>query len=218
MSAPSIISHSLEPTRGFHSTLSTKIGLDYPAPECSVFALYALPPSIIIDRYELIDRNLVFEFWGESNLELPVFAVTQSSNSLLVNAIPADPRDTEVSVEIPVHARYGVPGISESTRQPIEIPPPTCFWACSASANASSAFSSEPPISSSAMLKNSTRFLVSEATSQSPTFLDVPLGSVNDLSAVEAGTAGVVLIAFVWLVHCSWTVAKTLHSHRLKHQ
>ncbi|KAF9239652.1 PIG-X [Melanogaster broomeanus] len=226
MSEPTIISHSLEPRRGFHSTLVTKIGLDSPAPDCSVFALYTFPPSIIIDRYELIDRRLSFEFWGESNLELPVFAVNQTSNSiLLLNATSTDSRSKDVSVNIPIHARYGVPIVGQLTRCSIEIAPPICFWACPSSGSSNvtpesmpPTFSSERPIAHSTMLQASSRFLVSAPSSHHPTLLEVPVASLDDLSRVETGTATIILVAFLWLVYHSWRVANALQSHHLKEQ
>ncbi|KAF8840969.1 hypothetical protein BDN67DRAFT_582809 [Paxillus ammoniavirescens] len=221
MSELTIISHSLEPRRGLHSTLSTRIGLNYPELDCSFFALYTLPPSIIIDKYELIDRRLSFEFWGETNLELPVFAVNQTNNSrLLLNATPTDSRSKEVLVNIPVHARYGVPGIGRLARQSIEIFPPTCFWACAPASTAtiSSAFSLEPPIAFSALLGASTRFLVSATSSHQPTLLEFPVASLGDTSRVEAGTATVILAAFMWLAYRSWRVARALQSYHLKEE
>lgn len=126
-----VISHSLQPRRGFHSTLSTIIALDPPDPDCSFFTLYTFSQSIIIDRYELIDRRLSFEFWGESNLELPVFALDQTANSLLlINTTPADARPKQVTVDVPVHARYGEPSIVQTSPQSITISSPACFWAC----------------------------------------------------------------------------------------
>ena len=120
-----VISHSLQPQRGFHSTLSTILALDPPDSDCSFFALYTFPQTIIIDRYELVDRRLSFEFWGESNLELPVFALDQTANSLLlINATNAHPK--QVTVDIPVHARYGEPDMAQS----ITLSSPMCFWAC----------------------------------------------------------------------------------------
>lgn len=126
-----VLSHSLQPHRGFHSTLSTIIALDPPDSDCSFFAQYTFPQSIIIDRYELIDRHLSFEFWGESNLELPVFALNQSVNSLLlINATPTDSRPQQITVDVPVHARYGEPAEAQTSSQSIIISSPTCFWTC----------------------------------------------------------------------------------------
>jgi hypothetical protein len=126
-----VISHSLQPHRGFHSTLSTILALDPPDSDCSFFVLYTFPQTIIIDRYELIDRRLSFEFWGESNLELPVFALNQTANSLLlINATPTDAPLKQATVDVPVHARYGEPGITQASSQSITISSPTCFWAC----------------------------------------------------------------------------------------
>lgn len=130
--SPTVISHSLQPHRAFHSTLSTIIALEPPdEPDCSFFALYTFPQSIIIDRYELIDRHLSFEFWGESNLELPVFALNQSANSLLlINATPTGAHPKQVITDIPVHARYGEPGMAHKSPHTITISSPACFWAC----------------------------------------------------------------------------------------
>ncbi|KAI9569070.1 PIG-X [Boletus coccyginus] len=126
-----VISHSLEPHRGFHSTLSTVFALDPPDPDCSFFVLYTFPQTIIIDRYELTGRRLSFEFWGESNLELPVFALNRTPNSLLlINATPADVRPKQIAVDVPVHARYGEPGTAPTSSQSITISAPSCFWAC----------------------------------------------------------------------------------------
>lgn len=130
MSTPALLSFTLSPRRGFHSTLSAGIALYKAAPGCSSFILYTLPPSIIVDRYELSDRNITFELWGESNLELPVFAVEQSDVTLLLSAMPAAPHLQEVVVDVPIHVRYGPPLSRYAHYQSIEIPPPMCFWAC----------------------------------------------------------------------------------------
>ena len=130
MSTPALLSFALSPRRGFHSTLSAGIALHKAAPGCSAFMLYTLPPSIIVDRYELADRNITFELWGESNLELPVFAVDQSDVTLLLSAMSAEPQLQEVVVDVPVHVRYGPPLSRDTHYQSIEIHPPMCFWAC----------------------------------------------------------------------------------------
>ncbi|KAH0830400.1 hypothetical protein J3R83DRAFT_1794 [Lanmaoa asiatica] len=197
--SPTVISHSLQPRRGFHSTLSTIIALDPPDSNCSFFALYTFPQSIITDRYQLIDRRLSFEFWGESNLELPVFALNQTANSLLlINATSADARSKQVTVDVPVHARYGEPGMAQTSPQSITISSPTCFWACPHSASVSSALSSTSPVVNSIML--------------------VPVASKCNLVPVEMGTATVILVAFLWLVYRSWRVATMLQSCHLKKQ
>lgn len=126
-----VLSHSLQPHRGFHSTLSTVIALNPPDSDCSLFAQYSFSQGIIVDRYELIDRHLSFEFWGESNLELPVFALNHTADSLLlINATPIDALQKQVTIDIPVHSRYGKPSVVQTSAQSISISSPTCFWAC----------------------------------------------------------------------------------------
>lgn len=130
-----VISHSLQPHRAFHSTLSTSFALDPPGSDCHFFALYTIPQGIIVDRHELVDRHLSFEFWGEPNLEVPVFALNQTANSLLlVNASPTGDHPKQLTVDIPVHARYGEPRtMAQTSPHTIRISTPTCFWACPAS-------------------------------------------------------------------------------------
>ncbi|KAH7889887.1 PIG-X [Phlebopus sp. FC_14] len=214
----SLLSCSLNPTHGFHSTLSTRIALNSPASDCSAFVLFALPPSIIIDRYELLDRRLTFELWGESNLELPVFAADQSDTVLLLNVTPTVPHSSDaiVDTDIPVHARYGTPESGRSKYYRIEVPPPTCFWACPHPVDMSSP-SSQPPVANSAMLQPSTHFFVSPnaASTQSPS-LEVPLGSLDDLPRVQAATTLVILFAFLWLVYRSCILADALQPRHLK--
>jgi hypothetical protein len=213
-----VISHSLQPHRGFHSTLSTILALDPPDSDCSFFVLYTFPQTIIIDRYELIDRRLSFEFWGESNLELPVFALNQTANSLLlINATPTDAPLKQATVDVPVHARYGEPGITQASSQSITISSPTCFWACPPSASTSSAFSQASPVANSTMLGSLAHFSVPIASSYHAS-LQIPVASNRDLFPVEMGTATVILLAFLWLVYRSWRVATAIQSCHLKEQ
>ncbi|KAL4074612.1 PIG-X [Scleroderma yunnanense] len=212
-----LLSFALSPSRGFHSTLSTRIALNDAPPGCSTLVLYTLPPSIIVDRYELSDRDIAFELWGESNLELPVFAVNQSDVVLLLDVKPASNLQ-EAVVDVPVHVRYGPPH-SGDTHQSIEVPPPMCFWACPRSVDASSPFTPSPLIDSSNMLRPFGHFLVPEtAPLLSAAKLEIPVGSVHDLPLVEAGTATVVVLAFLWLLYRSWTCADKLHAQHFKQQ
>ncbi|KAI6043094.1 PIG-X [Pisolithus marmoratus] len=210
-------SFAVSPTRGFHSTLLARIALHDEDHACSTFVLYTLPPGVIVDRHELIDRGVEFELWGESNLELPVFAVSQANSSLLLSVRPIASHVNEVLVDVPVHARYGVPLRGNKPRQLIEIPPPTCFRACPQStmtADASTYSTSEPPVNQSAMLRPYSHFLVSQTPRAVPAArLDVPVGSLDDLPLVEAGTVAVVLAAFLWLAYRSWMCSNKLRSH-----
>ncbi|KIM57639.1 hypothetical protein SCLCIDRAFT_1219329 [Scleroderma citrinum Foug A] len=219
MSTPALLSFTLSPRRGFHSTLSAGIALYKAAPGCSSFILYTLPPSIIVDRYELSDRNITFELWGESNLELPVFAVEQSDVTLLLSAMPAAPHLQEVVVDVPIHVRYGPPLSSYTHYQSIEIPPPMCFWACPGFVDPSFRSTSSPPVERSEMLRRFAYFLVPEtAPLLAAAKLEIPLGSLHDLPLVEAGTATVVLVAFLWLLYRSWACAEKLRTQHLKQQ
>ncbi|KAG6379116.1 hypothetical protein JVT61DRAFT_11553 [Boletus reticuloceps] len=179
-----------------------------------------------------MDRRLSFEFWGESNLELPVFALNQTANSLLlINATVTGARPKQVAVDIPVHARYGEPGTHPLV---ITIPSPTFFWGCPPSGAllyrmlppfpdvalasvSSSVFSSESPLANSTLLSSLAYFSVPSASSYLAS-LQVPVASKRDLFPVEMGTASVILMAFLWLVNRSWRVATALQSCHLKEQ
>ncbi|KIN93026.1 hypothetical protein M404DRAFT_36471 [Pisolithus tinctorius Marx 270] len=212
-----LLSFALSPTRGFHSTLLARIALHDENYACSEFVLYTLPPSVIVDRHELIDRGIEFELWGESNLELPVFAVSEANTSLLVNVRHVEPHGNEVLVDVPIHARYGVPLRGSMPRQLIEVLPPTCFCACPESTDMSIYSTSDPPVNQSAMLRPYGKFLVSQTPYALPAAqLDVPVGSLDDLLPVEAGTVAVVLAAFLWLVYRSWMSSSKIQSHHVK--
>ncbi|KAG6335221.1 hypothetical protein ID866_3866 [Astraeus odoratus] len=219
MSVPELLSYTSFPSRGFHSTLSANIALNNAVPGCSAFVLYTLPPSIIIDRYELADRNITFELRGESNLELPVFAVDQLDTLLLLDVTHVESPSNKISVDIPVHVRYGPPLSGDAPRQSIRIPPPVTFWACHEPVDALYPLTPHLPIVQFAMLQPYTHFsMPGKASSLPPTELDIPLGSLDDLPLVEAGTTAVVLIIFAWLLYRSWTCAGKLRAQHLKQQ
>lgn len=115
--------------KGFHTTLSTHIPLharrEYAS--CNLFVLHELPADIIVDSFELNDHGFLFQFVGNMNLELPTLGVVNESGWLLVSVKP----ETDlVVVDVPLHVRYGVPHEGHNPRHIIQLPPPTCFWAC----------------------------------------------------------------------------------------
>ena len=66
-------------------------------------------------------------------MEAPVFAPGAGGPSglLLDLAIPEGEDDESVlSIEVPLHARYGVPKTEGEPIDEILLPPPEAFWAC----------------------------------------------------------------------------------------
>lgn len=95
---------------------------EFTSGNCSVHLFYRLPSSLFVDPYELAQRQELYTFvkWGQVDLEKPVHAVANSDTDVLVN-VPCPPipstdvnKEMEVTVEVPLHARYGFPIPGES--------------------------------------------------------------------------------------------------------
>lgn len=138
-----ILSSTLNPTKGFHSTSTTRFALRDPRPHsCTLHLYFTLPAQLFVDPYELAHRraSYMFERFGGGNLEAPVFASTVSGPSalLLDLIIPEDVDKVEMnqgsgnvfSIEVPLHARYGVPKSGGELMDEVVLSPPTAFWAC----------------------------------------------------------------------------------------
>ncbi|KAG2158026.1 PIG-X [Suillus bovinus] len=204
--------------KGFHSTLSTKIPLRtrHEHVACDLFVLYELPADIIVDPFELNDHGLCFQFVGNTNLELPMSGVADESGWLLV---AVKPEADLVMVDVPLHVRYGVPHEGHSPRHIIQLPPPTCFWACpSSNKSFPNALPSQSP--KFHLLNSSAQFEILRrgyATSL-PFSFDIPVGNINHTLYIELCTVTVTLLAFVYIIRQCWTISKTLYSVHLKMQ
>ena len=137
----SVISSTLNPTKGFHTTSTTRFAVrGSRSHSCTLHLHFRLPAQLFVDPYELAHRqaSYTFERFGGGNLEAPVFAPAAGGPStlLLDLIIPesvdnVDQGDGNVfSVEVPLHARYGVPKSGGELMDKVVLPPPTAFWAC----------------------------------------------------------------------------------------
>lgn len=202
--------------RGFHTTLSTKIPLHarHEYASCNLFVLHELPADIIVDSFELDYHGFCFQFVGNTNLELPTSGVANESGWLLV---AVKPETDLVVVDVPLHVRYGVPREGHDPRHVIQLPPPTCFWACTSSYKPlHNALPSQSP--KFHLLNSSARFEILQFTTSSPLSFDIPVGNINHALYIELCTVTVTLLAFVYIVHQCWTMSKTLYSVHLKMQ
>jgi hypothetical protein len=136
-----ILSSTLNPTKGFHTTSTTRLALRGSRPHSCTLHLYlTLPAQFFADPYELAHRraSYTFERFGGGNLEAPVFAPAASGPSaLLLDLIvpegvdDMDQGDGNVfSIDVPLHARYGVPKSGGDLMDEVVLPPPAAFWAC----------------------------------------------------------------------------------------
>ena len=132
MNAPSMYSSlsSVSPSQGLHFTVSDHISV-FDIPEgsnCSLHVLHRLPPDVFVDPYELEQRVLdklgpPFKLWGETDLELPVSAVSEGSLVLLGPVKPG------AQVDLPIHARYPLPSWT-SSHVSVNLEDPTLMLVC----------------------------------------------------------------------------------------
>jgi hypothetical protein len=136
-----LLSSTLTPTRGFHTTSTTRfVSRGSRTDSCTLHLYFDLPAQLFVDPYELEHRrgSYTFERFTAGNLEAPVFAPGAGGPSglLLDVRVPEagggeshDDGDI-LSVEVPLHARYGVPRRDGELIDEVVLPPPEAFWAC----------------------------------------------------------------------------------------
>ncbi|KAF8918856.1 PIG-X [Mucidula mucida] len=127
------LSSSINPTYGFHPTLTVAFRLEDDL-DCSLHLILTLPPLVFVDPYELgnYKTQYTFQHTGPSNLELPVIAVGDEPSYVLFNVSRS--ATTSGFAQIPLHLRYGEVGVEEF--QSVNIPSPEAFLSCSASSGA----------------------------------------------------------------------------------
>lgn len=138
--ASALLSSILTPAKGLHTTSTTRLALrGSRRRSCTLHLYFSLPTQLFADPYELAHRraSYAFERFGGGNLEAPVFAAGAGGPSGLlldVVVVPvADEGIVEIEVEVPLHARYGVPKSGGDLMDEVVLPPPEAFWACPAS-------------------------------------------------------------------------------------
>lgn len=118
---------------GFHFTYTSKISnvsLDA-YPDCSLNVVHVLPSHVYADQYELAQRpDYSFVLQGTHDLELPVSAVEHTDSVLLLKSLNR-PTNDEISIDVPLHVRYGKPmPPGHSGYDTIALKPPFGLWAC----------------------------------------------------------------------------------------
>lgn len=112
----------LRPSSGFHPSLVSCLPLPSLPSSCSLHALYSLPPHLFVDPNELTDdHNLA----AAVDLEAPVFNVDQRSTHILYNITENTAhfyQNGTVCFNLPIHARYGTPSISDLYLLSIDCP------------------------------------------------------------------------------------------------
>lgn len=108
-----LLASTVTPRQGFHFTISDHVPPVTPTGDCSFHILRRFPRDVFVDPYELEQRVLdkvgpQFKVWGETDLELPVSAVSDGSLVLL------GPVKSSSQIDSPIHARYPLPSWNTS--------------------------------------------------------------------------------------------------------
>nr|GAT59280.1 predicted protein [Mycena chlorophos] len=196
---------TLQQPHSFHPTFQTSISAYHATPDCSLHLLYALPPLIFVDPYELANRVDFYSFQhaGPSNLELPVFALDpeRSNSSVLLTVKAGVETDALVDVQVPLLVRYGaVSNDSQSGFIQTEVPWPVVFHACSGS-DSESQIPLMPDSFASPFASKSIRVISTpENVRVAVEIVRTPVGNSSDVRTVELGTALVIIVCFLYLL------------------
>ncbi|KAI0653225.1 PIG-X [Cubamyces menziesii] len=202
-------------SQGFHFTVSTTITIPdtLDISHSRLHVVYDLDPHVYADLYELAQRPGYSSFlWGTSDLEKPVSAVPSNNSVLLLTAdtsrlvAPAN-----ITLDVPLHARYGRPVASRTTDAfyRITLEKPLGFL----TSDLHHSIGIPEPLGSYASLAgwpSNISALISDATAADRLQVTIPVGVLDDLAWVDVGTAVVMLTMFFYLAHASLRTVKRL--------
>lgn len=162
------ITTNVSPYQGFHPISTNVVRFSASSSslaQCSLYLYFKLPPLLFVDPHELALRNSTYTFrhWGSRDLEKPVHALPEAerdSDILLNIRLPPNRKPPEaqpvsgntlpaqswnVTVELPMHLRYGVPAPASSTSSEkpydhVRVDSPTAFLLCKTSGELSLIF------------------------------------------------------------------------------
>ncbi|KAG8678718.1 hypothetical protein FRC09_019600 [Ceratobasidium sp. 395] len=203
---------TVSPTQGFHITSSTRISkLATPHEACSIALLQLVPPSFIVDEYELHQRykegyGPLCHVVGEKDLERPVEAVGNRS-ALILAKFSAQ---FDVKADIPLHLRYAKPQKDLDVAR-LELPWPWVITVCDQSERNSLQFLRN-------LFKNEPigYYTVLSPPLDAPHPLSVvlvPTGNTSHQYWVEIGT---LLSVFVTFLYVSWCLFKSVRTPNQK--
>ena len=215
---------------GLHPTLQLNITDAKPPMDdrsCSLHAHLTLPKQIFADKYQLFDPlfmsskglKTVHYITSPVDLEAPAYTTDLWGSSVLIELAPLNSSSSSTPVaEIPLHLRYLRPNSGSNGQEKLEIPYPVLFWACTA--DEGSKFPINPfdrvNIGYDGLFGPRTIFWHlkpeahrgGEGKESLVSGLSVPVLDLDGSSYVEAGTAWVVGLGFLWVLWCLWGVWK----------
>ncbi|KAI0332044.1 hypothetical protein GY45DRAFT_1247428 [Cubamyces sp. BRFM 1775] len=202
-------------SQGFHFTVSTTVSIPdtLDISHHKLHVVYDLDPHVYADLYELAQRpGYSSILWGTSDLEKPVSAVPSNNSVLLLTAntsrvvVPAN-----ITLEVPLHARYGRPVASHATDAfyRVSLQKPLGFL----TTDVDHLTGVQEPLVSYASLAgwpSNISTIIPDNTSTDRLEISIPVGILDDLAWVDIGTAVVMLTMFVYLAHASLRTAQRL--------
>ncbi|CAA0841867.1 Unknown protein [Striga hermonthica] len=194
--------HRLVIGEGSHRHLSTslrfklqrKLKSHLTAQSCEVIIIERLPSGVFADPFELqhlVERGVFTDaaVFGDKNLELPSFRSNQSvveiHMSIASKVLSKTEDDSEVNLELPLHARYQPLGHGFSR---VEFGQPDVFICCGLKLKVPDMNCMPFPISD--MLQNNC----------SPVIWEIPCGSHEHAGLVSAVTFGFAIVAAMIIV------------------
>jgi hypothetical protein len=206
---------------GLHPTLELNITDSKPPindRSCSLHAHLTLPRQVFADKYQLFDPlfmaskglSTVHYITNPVDLEAPAYAMDLWGSSVLIELSPLFTQSKSISkAEIPLHLRYLLPNSGTNGQEPLSIPYPALFWACTA--DEGTKFPINPfdrvNLGYDGLFGPRTIFyhLAPEPVREDRRLisaLNVPVLDLDGSKWVETGTALVVGLGFVWVLWC----------------
>ncbi|SPO02815.1 uncharacterized protein DNG_05490 [Cephalotrichum gorgonifer] len=226
-SAKFLSPHGLHPTLQLAvSSATPPVGFEDQG-GCSLHAYLTLPKTIFADRYQLADdlfmlsKNLSSLRYASHpvDLEMPAYKTPAWGSTVLLDLAPPPAPGTSTdepsawTAEVPLHLRYMAPaqgGFSET-----QVPYPVVFWTCRAAEDTT--FSVSPwdraSLGYDALFEPRTVFWHVEPHPETTgdglvMKTEVPVLATEKSGWVEIGTAGTILIGFVWVLYSLFSAAR----------
>lgn len=136
----------LAPERSFHGVLTLRLPSSTSPPlevagDCSLHALFAFAPELIIDPYQL-SSDIWIEYYGHGELELPAVKADGLGTGLRAHL---DRLAASRRLEIKVDGRYLAPAEGgESDSRSVNIDLPWVGWVCAGDGTATAKSSCSP--------------------------------------------------------------------------
>lgn len=194
-----------------------------PQTKCSLFAKYTFSKSLFLDKYQLAELDkptpsrdavgYLYELWGETDLEAPIWAVDGYGSEALVQIYvknrPTDEIPGTFQFELPTHSRYEVPQINSTVVGEVQ-PWPVVFWACQSTEGEKEAYPAPGAVETvhlgyETIFPESTAFHYLTPKIDAGKILqsefDIPVAPFSSYETVQLVTLVAILAGFFYLIY-----------------